>query len=49
VKLVTRHIGEGYLEQVEDIRYRIGSKEIYKQRKECIERLFGTAKEYHGM
>ena len=49
VKLVTRHIWEDYLEQVEDIRYRIGSKEIYKQRKECIERLFGTAKEYHRM
>ena len=49
VKLVTRHVWEDYLEQVEDIRCRIGSKEIYKQRKECIERLFGTAKEYHGM
>lgn len=49
VKLVTRHVWEDYLEQVEDIRYRIGNQEIYKQRKECIERLFGTAKEYHGM
>lgn len=49
VKLVTRHVWEEYLEQVEDIRYRIGSQEIYKQRKECIERLFGTVKEYHGM
>ena len=49
VKVVTRHVWEDYLEQVEDIRYQIGNQEIYKQRKECIERLFGTAKEYHGM
>lgn len=49
VKLITRHIWEDYIEQVEDIRYRIRNIEIYKKRKETIERLFGTAKEYHGM
>ena len=36
------------MEQCEDIRYTIGMKELYKLRKETIERLFGTAKEYHG-
>ena len=36
------------MEASEDIRHRIGSKEIYSQRKETIERLFGTAKEQHG-
>ena len=32
----------------EDIRHTIGMKELYAQRKETIERLFGTAKEHHG-
>lgn len=48
VKTVTRHIWEDYLEISEDIRYRIGSKDIYSKRKETIERNFGTAKEQHG-
>lgn len=48
VKTVTRHIWEGYLEKCEDIRHTLGNKEIYEQRKETIERIFGTAKEYHG-
>jgi len=48
VKLVTRHIWEAYMETCEDIRHTLGSKEIYQQRKETIERLFGTAKEQHG-
>ena len=47
-KLITRHVWEGYMEQCEDIRYTIGMKELYKLRKETIERLFGTAKENHG-
>jgi len=47
--MVTRHVWQDYMEQVEDIRYTIGNYEIYKHRKECIERLFRTAKEYHGM
>ena len=39
---------DDYLEQVEDIRYRIGNKEIYAKRKETIERIFAMAKEQHG-
>lgn len=48
VKLVTRHIWEPYMEACEDIRHTAGMKELYAQRKETIERLFGTAKENHG-
>ena len=49
VKLVLRHIWEGYMETAEDIRYMEGMKELYSKRKETIERLFGTAKESHGL
>ncbi len=49
VKVVTRHVWEEYMEQCEDIRHTVGNKEIYEQRKETIERLFGTAKENHGL
>ena len=48
VKLITRHVWEEYMEKAEDIRHTTGNKEIYQQRKETIERLFGTAKEQHG-
>ncbi len=48
VKTVTRHIWEPYMEMCEDIRHTLGMKELYAQRKETIERLFGTAKENHG-
>lgn len=48
VKVLTRHIWEPYMEQCEDIRHTSGMKELYAQRKETIERLFGTAKEAHG-
>jgi len=48
VKIVTRHVWEDYMEICEDIRYTIGMKELYSQRKQTIERLFGTAKENHG-
>ena len=47
-KLIIRHIWEDYLEQCEAIRHTVGMKELYKLRKETIERLFGTAKENHG-
>lgn len=47
VKVVTRHVWEPYLEQCEDIRHTLGMSDLYKQRKETIERLFGTAKENH--
>jgi hypothetical protein len=36
------------MEICEDIRHTVGMKELYAQRKETIERLFGTAKENHG-
>ena len=36
------------MEKCEDIRHMIGMKEVYTQRKETVERLFGTAKENHG-
>ena len=36
------------MERCEDIRHTIGVKELYDQRKETIERIFGTAKENHG-
>jgi len=48
-KLVLRHIWEDYMEIVEDIRHTPEGKELYGKRKETIERLFGTAKEYHAM
>ena len=49
VKVVTRHVWEEYMEECEEIRCTLGKKEIYDQRKETIERIFGTAKENHGM
>lgn len=48
IKVVTRHIWEPYMDACEDIRQTIGMKELYSQRKETIERFFGTAKENHG-
>lgn len=48
VKIVTRHIWEDYMEQCEDIRHTTGMNDLYKLRKETIERIFGTAKENHG-
>lgn len=47
-KIVTRHIWEAYMEICEDIRHTQGMKELYGRRKETIERIFGTAKEYNG-
>ena len=48
IKVVMRHLWEPYMERCEDIRHTIGVKELYDQRKETIERIFGTAKENHG-
>ena len=48
VKVITRHIWEPFMEQAEDIRYTLGMKALYDQRKETVERIFGSAKEYHG-
>lgn len=49
VKTITRHIWEPYMEICEDIRQTLGMKELYALRKEAIERIFGTAKENHGL
>ena len=48
VKVVTRHVWENYIEICEDLRHTEGNKQLYDKRKETIERLFGTAKEFHG-
>lgn len=48
-KLVLRHIWEDYMEVCEDIRHTLGMREVYRQRKETIERVFGTAKEHHNL
>ncbi len=48
IKVVTRHVWENYLEICDDIRHTLGNKEVYAQRKETIERIFGSAKENHG-
>lgn len=48
VKVVTRHIWEDFMEECEEIRHTLGMSDLYKKRKETIERLFGTAKESHG-
>lgn len=49
IKVVTRHVWEKYIEEVEDIRYSIGMREIYSLRGQTIERIFADAKELHGM
>lgn len=49
VKVIARHLWEDYIEKCEDIRHTKGSKELYARRKETIERIFGTAKEQHGL
>ena len=49
IKLVTRHIWAKDLEACEELR-RLGvNKKLYDKRKETIERLFGNAKEFHGL
>ena len=49
VKVITEHVWNDYLEQAEETRYTIGSKEIYAQRKETIERCFADGKENFGL
>lgn len=48
-KLITRHVWSNYLEEAEAIRNTPLWKELYPQRSETIERVFGDAKEKHGM
>lgn len=47
-KTIIRHIWQEFLDISEEYRRTPKGKSDYKQRKETIERCFGTAKEYHG-
>lgn len=49
VKLVTRHVWQEYVELADDWWYTIGMKQVYRKRKETIERVFADGKDKHGM
>ena len=49
VKTVQRHIWKDYEELADDARYTPEYRELYKKRKETIERVFADAKEKHAM
>lgn len=49
VKVVQRHIWKDYEELADDARYTPQYADLYKQRKETIERVFADAKEKHAM
>ena len=49
VKIVQRHIWKDYEELADDARYTPQYADLYKQRKETIERVFADAKEKHAM
>lgn len=48
VKVVTRHVWQDAVDEADENRYRNDLKDLYKYRKETIERIFGLAKELHG-
>ena len=48
-KTVQRHIWKDYEELADDVRYTPEYRELYKRRKETIERVFADAKEKHAM
>jgi len=48
-KVVTRHVWQDYMEMAEEFRLTLGMQEVYRRRKETIERVFADAKEKHGM
>lgn len=48
VKVVTRHGWQEDVDEADENRYRYDLKDLYKYRKETIERIFGLAKELHG-
>lgn len=48
VKTVTRHVWQDALDEAEENRYSYKYKDLYKYRKETVERIFGLAKELHG-
>ena len=47
-KTFLRHIWQEYVEMAEDIRHMAVYRELYRLRKEKIERVFADAKEKHG-
>lgn len=49
IKTVTRHLYEDCMLLARDYRLSAEGKEIYKLRKETIERVFAEGKEYHGL
>ena len=49
MKVVSKHIWHDYVELAEDIRHTPEYAELYKERKEKIERVFADAKEKHAM
>ena len=49
VKTVQRHIWKDYEELADDARYTPKYRDLYKRRKETIERVFADAKEKHAM
>ncbi|MBQ8526441.1 MAG: transposase, partial [Clostridia bacterium] len=49
IKTVTKHIWSYYIELAEDIRQTPEYADLYKLRKEKIERVFADAKEKHAM
>ena len=49
VKTVQRHIWKDYEELADDARYMPKYQELYRRRKETIERVFADAKEKHAM
>ena len=49
MKTVQRHIWKDYEELADDARYMPKYQELYRRRKETIERVFADAKEKHAM
>ena len=49
MKTVQRHVWKDYEELAEDVRYTPEYQELYRKRKETIERVFADAKEKHAM
>ncbi|EOS7797543.1 transposase, partial [Enterococcus hirae] len=48
-KIVTRHVWADLMDELEYQRHTALNREIYKKRKQTIERIFADAKEKHGM
>lgn len=48
-KVITRHVWAEYKEQAEEVRGMRGFKDIYRERKQTIERVFADDKEQHGL